>query len=82
MIKRKKAKTHGKLSLSQYFKEFKEGDRIAVVREHSLNPAFPKRIQGKSGVVAGKKGGACVVQIFDGNELKTYVIKPMHLRKL
>ena len=82
MLKRKKAKTHGKLSLSQYFKEFKEGDRVAIVREQSLNPAFPKRIQGNSGVVVGKKGSACVLKVYDRNELKTYVIKPMHLRKL
>jgi len=82
MIKRKQAKTHGKLSLSHYFQELKEGDRVAIVREQSLNPAFPERIQGKSGVVSGKKGRACVIKVFDGEELKTYIIKPMHLRKL
>jgi len=82
MLKRKKMKTHGKLSLSQYFKELKEGDRVAIVREQSLNPAFPKRIQGNSGIVVGKKGSACIVQAYDRNELKNYIIKPMHLRKL
>ena len=82
MLKRKSIKTKGKLKLSQYFQELKEGDRVAIVREQALNPAFPKRIQGNSGVVAGKKGKAYIIKAFDRNELKTYIIKPMHLRKL
>lgn len=82
MLKRKNVKTRGKLKLSQYFQELKKGDRVAVVREQALNPEFPKRIQGKSGVVIGIKGRACIISMLDGDELKTYIIKPMHLRKL
>lgn len=82
MIKRKSAKTRGKLKLSQYFQELKVGDRVAIVREQSLSPAFPIRIQGRSGVVVGKKGRAYVVKAMDYNEEKTYVIAPMHLKKL
>lgn len=75
-------KSRGKLSLSQYFQEFKEGDRVAIIREHALNPAFPIRIQGKSGVISGQKGSAYVIKLMDGNEEKTFIIQPAHLKKV
>lgn len=82
MIKRKNIREHGKIRLSEYFKEFKKGDRIAVVRELTLNPKFPKQLQGRSGVVDGKKGSSYIVKINDFNKEKTYIIHPVHLRRL
>jgi len=82
MLKRKSARTHGKLPLSRYFQEFADGDRVAIVREHSENPKFPKRIQGISGVVEGRRGAAYIVKIKEGNKEKIHIIKPVHLKKL
>jgi ribosomal protein L21E len=82
MLKRKSARKHGKLELSKYFQEFEKGEKVAVIREHSLNPAFPKRIQGKTGTIIGLRGSACLVQIKDGNMIKYYIIKPANLKKL
>ncbi len=82
MIKKKNIKTKGKLSLSKYFQEFKEGDRVAIVREHSQNPKFPKRIQGITGVVEGKRGSAYIIKIKEGNKEKTHIIKPVHLKEI
>jgi len=82
MNKRKKLRDHGKVKLSNYFQEFKEGERIAVVRELSTNPKFPKQLQGRSGVVNGKRGSYYVVEIKDLNKSKTYIIHPVHLRRL
>jgi len=82
MIKRKSTKSRGKLKLSKYFQEFETGDRVAIVREHALNPAFPFRIQGKSGVISGQKGSYYVIKLMDGNEEKTYIIAPAHLKKV
>ncbi len=81
MIKRKNAKTHGKLKLSQYFQELKEGDKVAIVREQSEEPKFPERIQGKNGIVIGRRGNACIIKIKDGNAEKIHIIKPIHLLK-
>ena len=82
MIKRKKIRQRGKLSLSKYFQKFNEGERVCVIMEHSQDPKFPKRIQGLSGVVAGKRGRSYLIKIKDGNKEKTYIIKPVHLKKL
>lgn len=82
MIARKHIKSRGKLRLSQCFQKLKEGERVAIVREHSLNPAFPVRIQGKTGAIIGKRGSAYIVQLKDGNESKIFIINPAHLKKI
>ncbi len=82
MIKRKNHRMHGKLPLSRYFQEFDSGDRVSIVRELSVQPRFPKQIQGRSGVVEGKRGSHYVVKINDLNKEKIYIIHPVHLKKL
>tara|TARA_Y100000310_G_scaffold336968_1_gene422848 strand:- start:4160 stop:4411 length:252 start_codon:yes stop_codon:yes gene_type:complete len=82
MIKRKKQRTHGKIQLSRYFQDFKQGERVAVVRELSMNPKFPKQLQGRSGVIESKRGKSYIVRIKDLNKEKTYIIHPVHLKKL
>ena len=73
---------HGKVKLSKYFQEFKKGERVAVKRELSVQPKFPKQIQGRSGVVNGKRGNSYLVKIKDINKEKSYIIHPVHLKKL
>ena len=82
MLKRKNAKSRGKIQFSQYFQELKNGDKVAVVREQALNPAFPKRIQGLTGIVVGKRGSAYILTIQEGGLIKTHIIKPANLKKL
>lgn len=75
-------KTHGKIKLSQYFQDFDKGDRITVIRELTCEPKFPKQIQGRSGVIESKRGSSYLVKIKDLNKEKTYIIHPVHLKKL
>lgn len=82
MIKRKTVKEHGKLSLSKYFQEFKDGDKVAIIRDQALNPGFPHRIQGRTGVVIGSRGQAYVIKLNEGNMVKVHIIRPSHLKKL
>ena len=82
MIKRKQLRAHGKIKFSNYFQEFKEGDRVAVIRELAVQPKFPKQIQGRCGVVQSKRGHSYIVNIKDLNKEKTYIIHPVHLKKL
>jgi len=82
MLKRKSVREKGKLKLSQYFQKFEKGDRVAVKRELSVQPKFPKQLQGRSGVVEELRGSSYIVKINDLNKEKTYIIHPVHLKKL
>ena len=82
MVRRKKVRSRGKLQLSKYFQELKEGDAIAVVREISIKASFPKRLQGKTGVIKGKRGKSYITVIKDQNKEKTFLIEPIHLKKI
>ena len=79
---RKKVREKGKLSLSKYFKRFGDGDKIAIVTDVGVRASFPKRLKGMSGKVAGSRGKFKLVEIKDGNKLKTFIIHPVHLRAL
>ena len=82
MLKKKSMREHGKIRLSNYFQKFHNGDRVAVVRELSKQPKFPKTLQGRSGVVDGMRGSSYIVKIKDISKEKMYLIHPVHLRKL
>jgi large subunit ribosomal protein L21e len=79
---KKNLREHGKIRLSNYFQEFKEGERVAVVQELAMNPAFPRKLQGLSGKILKKRGEAYEVAIKDLNKEKIYIIHPVHLRRL
>jgi len=71
-----------KLKLSEYFQKIREGDMVAVVKEPSLKAEFPAKIQGRTGVVEGRRGMSYVVRIKDFNKEKKFIIKPIHLKKI
>ncbi|MGK0208790.1 MAG: large subunit ribosomal protein L21e [Patescibacteria group bacterium] len=82
MVKGKKIREKGKIRFSDYFKSINDGDRVAVVEEKSVVHAFPCRIQGKSGVVEGTRGSCKIVKLNDGKKEKTFLIHPVHLKKI
>ena len=82
MIKGKKQRAKGKVKLGAYFKKFEEGERVAIVKEHAIKAAFPKRIIGKSGKIIGKRGTHQIVELKDGGKIKKYILHPVHLKKL
>ena len=81
-MKKKPVREKGKLKFSRYFQEFRDGDRVSIVREVSVNSNFPERFQGRSGVIDGRRGRAYSVRINDQNKEKIFLIEPIHLRKL
>ena len=76
---KKHVKRKGKISLSEYFKELKTGQKVILKAE----PAYQKglyhsRFHGKTGKVTGKKGNCYYVEIKD----KKLIIHPIHLKAL
>ncbi len=82
MSKKKPVRTRGKLKLGRYFQKLEEGDSVAVVKEPAVSSVFPKRLQGRTGFVSGKQGRTYIVKIKDQNKEKTFLIEPIHLRKI
>lgn len=82
MGKGKKVKQKGKIRLSEYFKELKKDDRVALKREKSFSADFPKRMQGKTGIISGKRGASYVVKVKDFDREKTYIVPAIHLIRI
>ena len=81
-MKKKKVRTKGKISFRRYFQDFKEGDIVSVVRELAIKASFPKRLQGRTGVIGEKRGKAYFVNIKYQNKEKKFLIEPIHLKKI
>jgi len=82
MLKRKRIRNKGKAQLSRYFKEFKQGDKISIVRDLSYNFPIPGRFQGTTGTVLNKRGESYVIELKDMNKKKTVILQAVHLKKL
>jgi len=81
-MKAKKIRTRGKVKLSELFKNLKTGDRVALKRNLSEKASFPKRMEGKTGTIESKQGNAYKIVLNDFNEVKRFIITPLHLKKL
>lgn len=82
MVKRKNIRMRGKIKLSDYFQSFKNDDSVAVKREVSVASYFPKRLQGRTGTVIGKRGKSYVIKLKDQSMEKEFLIEPVHLIKI
>jgi large subunit ribosomal protein L21e len=82
MTKGKKIREKGKLKLSCYFKKIEKGDKVAISLDRGVRANFSKRIIGKSGEVIGSRGNFNVVEVKEGNKKKTFILHPVHLRRL
>ena len=79
---RKKVREKGKLKLGRMFHKFKIGENVALVREVSKKSNFPRRLQGKTGIIEEERGRAYIVKIQDMNKEKRFIINPIHLKKI
>ncbi len=82
MVIKKQVRAKGKIQLSKWFQSLKEGDSVAVVREPSVDAYFPERLQGRTGIVIGKRGRAYMVRIMENDKEKKFIIEPVHLKRI
>jgi ribosomal protein L21E len=81
-MRKKAIRTRGKLQLSRYFQKLAKGDSVAIVREEAVQSSFPKRIQGKTGIIEEQRGRVYVIRIKENNKEKKFLIEPIHLKKI
>jgi len=73
----------GKISLSKYFQEFQDGDKVNLkVNPNVQKGRFFPRFHGMTGDILGKKGRCYEVLIKDGGKKKQLSIHPIHLKKV
>ena len=82
MVKGKSIRTKGKIQLSRYFQNLKQGDKVSVIKDVSIASSFPKRLQGRTGTVIEKRGRAYIVKIMENDKEKRFIIEPIHLKKM
>lgn len=78
----KSSRRRGLSPITYEFQEFEVGERVNIVLDPSVHRGMPhSRFHGRTGVVMGTQGRSFVVQIHDGNKIKTVISRPEHLRK-
>ncbi len=81
-MNKKSIREKGKVSLSKVFQKLEVGDKVAIVRELAVKVGYPRRIQGKTGVITGVRGKAYIVKIKDYDKEKTFMVKSTHLKRI
>ena len=78
---KKDLRARGVLPVTRVIQQFEIGQKVHVVCEPSIQKGMPhRRFHGKTGSVVGQRGRAWLVEIRDGNKLKTVISRPQHLR--
>jgi len=78
---REKFRRTGKIPINRFIKNFIVGDRVIINIESASSHGMPfKRFQGLSGKILEKRGRSYLVEIKDGNKLKTVIATPEHLK--
>lgn len=80
--RKKPIRTKGKFSLRRYFQKLNEGDKVSVIVERAVSKSFPERLQGRTGMVLSKRGKSYMVEIKDQNKKKSFLVEPIHLKKI
>ena len=72
----------GKISITKFFQELKEGDKVVLKAEPAVQSGiYFRRFHGKAGTVKAKRGTCYEVEIKDFNKSKTVIVHPVHLQK-
>jgi len=78
---KKDLRSRGVLPVTRVIQKFEVGQKVHIVCEPSIQKGMPhRRFHGKTGSVVGQRGRAWLVEIRDGNKLKTVISRPQHLR--
>lgn len=80
---RKNRNDRGKISITKYLQEFKQGETVCLKAEPAVQKGmyFP-RFHGKHGVIKSKQGKCYLVGIKDKAKEKELIVHPVHLTKI
>ena len=80
---KKDTRDKGKINIKSYLQGFKVGERVQLYADSTFQKGrFPLQFYGKIGVVTEKQGKSYIVKIRDQNAKKSFVVHPVHLKKV
>jgi len=80
---REKLRKSTRITVNQYMKTFKEGDRVAITIESASKESMPcRRFQGLTGKVLSKRGRGYFIEITDSGKTKKVLTTPEHLKAI
>ena len=79
----KHARTKGKISIRNTLQTFSNDEFVLLKAEPAVQHGmYYPRFHGKQGIIKGQQGNCYKVEILDGNNKKTLIVHPVHLRKI
>jgi large subunit ribosomal protein L21e len=71
----------GKITLSKILYNYKDGEKVVVKINPSVQKGMPhRRFQGRTGVIITKRGRSYVVHVQDHTVTKEIIVRPEHLK--
>jgi large subunit ribosomal protein L21e len=81
-IMKKRPRERGLSPITREFQHFEAGEKVNIVIDPSVHHGAPDiRFHGKTGTVVESRGRAFVLEVLDGDKIKTVVAIPQHLRR-
>ena len=80
-IFRKSPRMRGMTSITHEFQTFEKGEKVSVVIDPSVHYGTPHSCSGQDRSGHWPAGSRLVVELYDGNKLKTVIARPEHLKK-
>lgn len=78
---REKFRKSTRMTVNAFVREFAPGSHVSIDIESGSPAGQPfRRFQGLTGVVAGRRGRAYIIQLSDGSKAKTIIANPEHLK--
>jgi large subunit ribosomal protein L21e len=78
---KKSIREKGLPPVSSAIRNFEQGQTVHVDIDSGVHKGMPNpKFHGRTGKVLGQRGNAYVVEVNDGNSVKTIIANPQHLK--
>jgi large subunit ribosomal protein L21e len=78
---KKATRERGIAPVSHALRSFKSGQKVHIDLDPSVHKGMPNpKFHGKTGAVVKQRGRAYVIEVTDGNAVKTILARPQHLK--
>ncbi len=78
---KKSIRERGTAPVSHATRRFETGQKVHIDLDPSVHKGMPNpKFHGRTGTVVEQRGNAYLVEVTDGNALKTVIARPQHIK--